>query len=109
MRVAMTDHERRLWLALKQRLPMAGTHFRRQFAIGPYIVDFCCLAHRLIVEVDGEQHGTDDARRYDERRTSYLTSQGFRVLRFWNHEVTREMESVLDTILASIHGGHPHP
>lgn len=105
----MTDHERRLWRAMKERLPLAGSHFRRQMPIGPYIVDFCCLSERLIVEVDGEQHGTEAARRYDDLRTNYLKSQNFRVLRFWNHEVAREMDSVLDTIFASINGGHPHP
>jgi len=105
----MTDHERMLWRALRQRLPLAGTHFRRQVAIGPYIVDFCCLAHRLIVEVDGGQHGTEDERRYDEARTRYLKEQGFSVLRFWNHEVRCEMDVVLDTLLARINRGHPHP
>lgn len=105
----MTDQERKLWHAMKERLPTEGTHFRRQFVISPYIVDFCCLAHRLIVEVDGGQHGTESARRYDGSRTEYLELQGFRVLRFWNHEVAREMDVVIDTIFAVIHGGDPHP
>ena len=109
LRKSLTPSEQLLWRALRHRLPLAGTHFRRQVAIGPYIADFCCLTHRLIIEADGEQHGFDDQRRHDGRRTAYLEEQGFVVLRFWNNEITRDIASVLDTILATLNRGHPQP
>jgi very-short-patch-repair endonuclease len=97
MRAAMTNAERTLWRALKA-ITLQGTHFRRQVLIGPYIADFACLAVKLIVEVDGSQHGLPDHQDDDARRTSYLEGQGFRVLRFWNVQVLRETSSVIDTI-----------
>lgn len=97
MRTAMTEPEKRLWWALRHRLP--DLKFRRQFVIGPYIVDFCCLPARLVIEVDGNQHGTDEAQAYDLARTTLIESHGFRVLRFSNHDVMRQLDSVLDTIV----------
>jgi very-short-patch-repair endonuclease len=102
MRLAMTEPERKLWKALRLRMPLDRTHFRRQVPIGPYIVDFCCFSAKLIVEVDGNQHGSDDAQRRDAARTKALESQGFRVLRFANEDLYRELTSVLDTIAAAI-------
>ena len=102
LRQRMTEPERRLWRHLRPRFPVAGTHFRRQVPIGPYVADVCCLAARLVVEVDGEQHGSDAQRRHDERRTEVLEGLGYRVLRFANREVMREMEVVLDTIRAAL-------
>ncbi len=99
MRKAMTEPEKRLWWALRHRLP--ELKFRRQFIIGSFIADFCCLAARLIVEVDGNQHGTDEALAFDARRTALIESHGFRVLRFSNHDVLSSLESVLDTIAAA--------
>ena len=109
MRRDPTPHERIVWRALRQRLPIEGTHFRRQMPIGVYIVDFCCLSHRLIIEVDGSQHGTDDVRRHDDKRTRFLASQGFRMLRFWNEEIDRNIDGVLDTIHAALSGTTPTP
>ena len=97
----MTDAERTLWRGLKQ-VPVAGSHWRRQAPVGRYVVDFACHAARLVVEVDGAQHGFDAARRKDETRTAYLGAAGYRVLRFRNHEVLRETQSVLDTIYAAL-------
>ena len=102
LRVAATPQEKKLWRALRDRVPLDGTHFRRQVPIGPYIVDFCCLASRLIVELDGNQHGTDEALSYDARRTALIESHRFRVLRLTNHEVNIALESVLDTIAAAL-------
>ena len=99
MRKAMTEPEKRLWWALRHRLP--DFRFRRQFVIGPYIADFCCLSARLIIEVDGNQHGTDEALAFDARRTELIESHGFRVLRFSNHDVLRSLDFVLDTIAAA--------
>lgn len=84
---------------------MAGTHFRRQVSIGRFIVDFCCLAARIVIEVDGNQHGLDENRLQDENRTKLLNESGFRVLRFTNREVMTEVDSVLDTILAALNEG----
>jgi very-short-patch-repair endonuclease len=109
LRRQMTEPEKRLWWHLRHRLPVEGSHFRRQVAIGNYIVDFCCLPARLILEVDGNQHGFDGALAYDAKRTGYLESQGFRVLRFGNHEVMREMNVVLDTIHAALVVPTPTP
>ena len=95
LRSTQTDAERKLWLYLRNR-GLSGAKFRRQRAIGVYIVDFCCLEHKLIVEVDGGQHAVDAER--DQKRTDFLMSKGFRVLRFWNHEVLTQMEFVLEHI-----------
>jgi very-short-patch-repair endonuclease len=98
MRKAPTEPERRLWWALRHSLKLEGTHFRRQVVIGRAIVDFACIATRTIVELDGEQHGFDGALAYDARRTLELEAAGWRVLRFWNGQVTREWDQVLETV-----------
>lgn len=78
-------------------------------AVGPYIADFCCLGARLIIEVDGNQHGTDKAEVYDAHRTTYLEKEGFRILRFSNFEVMCEIDVVLDTIYAALVSSTPTP
>lgn len=95
LRVDQTEAEVRLWNRLRDRR-MAGAKFRRQHPTGPYIVDFCCVERRLIVEVDGGQHS--DADSGDERRSAYLASFGFKVLRFWNTDVLSNIEGVLGQI-----------
>jgi len=72
--------------------------FRRQHEIGSYIADFFCLDARLVIELDGSQHGEERERQADERRTEYLENQGYRVLRFWNQEVLDNIDGVLETI-----------
>jgi very-short-patch-repair endonuclease len=106
MRKEMTNAERRLWRAIRTRLPLEGTHFRRQVPIGSYIVDFCSYELMLIVEVDGDQHRFLRNRAHDERRTA---SQGYRVLRFSNRNVMVELDSVLDTIFAAVSTPSPYP
>ena len=91
-----TDAERALWRHLRRR-QMDGHKFRRQQAIGRFIVDFVCLERRLVVEVDGGQHGDEQAG-YDCRRTTWLRLEGYRVLRFWNGDVLREPEGVVEVI-----------
>ena len=102
LRRTLTEPERRLWWHLRHRLPVAGSHFRRQVPLGSYVADFCCFAARLVVEVDGGQHGREADVAYDARRTAALEAQGFRVLRFSNADVMRSIEAVLDTIFSTM-------
>jgi very-short-patch-repair endonuclease len=98
LRAAQTEVERRLWQRLRNR-QLNGAKFRRQSPIGPYIGDFFCLEARLVVELDGSQHGEERERQVDDRRTEYQKSQGYRVLRFWNEEVLNNIDGVLETIV----------
>jgi very-short-patch-repair endonuclease len=97
----MTPHEAKLWVALRA-LRSAGHHFRRQVAIGGFVVDFACLRARLVIEVDGGGHSRDDRIAADHRRDTVLAEQGFLVCRFTNHDVARHLAGVVDTILARI-------
>ncbi|TCV80028.1 MULTISPECIES: endonuclease domain-containing protein [Methylomonas] len=107
LRKNQTDAEKLLWYRLRNR-QLAGCKFRRQQVIGPYIADFLCLEPKLIIELDGGQHATQQDQ--DEQRTRFLESLGYRVLRFWNHDVIRDIESVLETIrLVVIQFPHPGP
>ena len=90
-----TEAERALWKHLRIR-QLRGHKFRRQQLLGPYIVDFVCLEKRLIVELDGGQHA--EQVRSDTNRTAWLETQGFRVIRFWNHHVLNEIEAVKEAI-----------
>ncbi len=100
MRRAMPDAEIRLWRYLRKP-GIEGLRFRRQTPIGPYIVDFFCPGHRLIVEVDGGQHTRPDAAAHDARRDAWLKAQGYRVLRIWNDDVMTDIDGVCATILAA--------
>ena len=102
LRHQQTDAESKLWFSLRNR-NIANCKFRRQHPIGSYITDFCCVEKRLVVEVDGSQH-SDDHR--DKIRTSYLNKKGFKVIRFWDHDVLKRTESVLNQILLEL---DPHP
>ncbi len=90
-----TDAENALWKELRMH-QLNDVHFRRQHAIGQYIVDFCSPTRKLVIEVDGGQHLEQES--YDQTRTAYLEKQGYRVLRFWDHEVLKEMDAVLQAI-----------
>jgi very-short-patch-repair endonuclease len=94
LRRDMTDAERLLWYFLRARR-FAGCKFRRQHPIGPYTADFACVEHRLIVEADGGQHAEAAS---DARRTRWLESDGWRVVRFWNSDIMRKTEDVLEEI-----------
>jgi very-short-patch-repair endonuclease len=102
----MTEAEKRLWFQLRNRR-LDGFKFKRQEWIGPYIADFLCPQARLIVEVDGSQHG--DRTGYDRDRDAYLTLRGYRVLRFWNNEVMGDIEAVLTAIRAALGVSLPSP
>jgi len=97
LRSDMTESERKLW-ALLRRKQIAGLRFRRQQPIGPYIADFYCPAAKLVLELDGGQHGEDRRREYDEARTDWFEANGYRVLRFANHEFRHDPHLVLDRI-----------
>jgi very-short-patch-repair endonuclease len=99
LRSNMTDAEVRLWYHLRAHRFM-GLKFKRQKPIGRYIVDFVCLEHFLIIELDGGQHAEQADN--DRERDEYLSMRGYRVLRFWNHQVLAEMEAVLESIRLEI-------
>ena len=103
MRHGATDAEKRLWSMLRDRR-CGGAKFRRQAPVGPFIVDFLCVAERLIVEADGGQHAESE---YDASRDAYLRANGFRVLRFWNNEILSQTEGVRAAIETAL--GTPHP
>jgi very-short-patch-repair endonuclease len=98
LRSNMTDAERRLWYRLRAHR-FDGYKFKRQVPIGRYVVDFACLRRKLIIEVDGGQHA-DNPR--DAVRDRYLASEGFRILRFWNNDVLRNTNGVLEVILSAV-------
>ncbi len=81
-----------------------GFKFVRQEPIGPYFVDFVCREAKLVVEVDGATHSTDDEIRGDERRAAFLRAQGYRITRVGNDDVYRNLDGVLETIPAAIEG-----
>jgi very-short-patch-repair endonuclease len=99
----MTDAERRLWAALRGRR-LQGFKFRRQRPLGPFIVDFACIEHRLVVEADGGQHADSQ---YDADRTAWLEKRGWRVLRFWNNGILANPEGVQEAVLQALAGGLP--
>ena len=95
-----TDAERRLWEVLSGK-KLDGYKFRRQQSIGKYIADFVCMEKALIVEADGSQHATERSA-YDTERTQYLNGLGYKVLRFWNHDILQNIEGVAESILAEL-------
>ncbi|MCP4406239.1 MAG: endonuclease domain-containing protein [Gammaproteobacteria bacterium] len=102
LRQNQTEAEQALWRQLRNRQLM-GYKFRRQYVIKPYIVDFVCVAAKLIVEIDGGQHA--EQRHYDQRRSRLLESQGYRVVRYWNNEVLNNMEGVLEALTLALSQG----
>ncbi|WP_026870822.1 endonuclease domain-containing protein [Inquilinus limosus] len=102
LRQNQTETELLLWHQLRDKR-IGGLRFRRQYRLGPYIVDFVCLSARLVIEVDGPSHElTFDA---DARRTRWLEDQGFRVVSFTNDQVMHELAGVVQTIGAVLAGG----
>ena len=106
LRKNVTDAERILWIALRE-FKQAGQRFRKQAPIWRYVADFVCHRAKLIVELDGNQHGEDRNVAYDAKRTEFLNSRGYRVLRFANWEVLRERRRVLDAIYGVAKSPHP--
>ena len=105
LRNQSTGAERRLWQLL--RAGQLGYKFRRQAAIGPYIVDFICFTARLVIELDGPQHQVEQAD-HDARRTAWLSSLGYGVLRFRNHEVDEDIHAIAAKIAAALAESAPN-
>jgi very-short-patch-repair endonuclease len=99
LRHNMTDAERKLWSILRGR-QIEGLKFRRQHPFENYILDFVCLEEKIVIEVDGGQH--QERLREDSIRTKALENAGFRVIRFWNHEVLQQFEAVAEQILQAV-------
>jgi very-short-patch-repair endonuclease len=111
LRAEMTPQERRVWVKLRELNRMLGLHFRRQAPIGPFIADFADLGRRLVIEVDGGGHGGER----DVARDEWLSAQGFQVLRFWNPQISGNIEGVMQMIFDAVGGESladappPHP
>ncbi len=105
LRKAQTDAENRLWYYLRAKR-FSGLKFKRQKLVGKYIVDFICIKLKLIIEVDGGQHLENI--KYDQSRTQFFETQGFTVLRFWNHDVMINTQVVLQAIYNAINQISPH-
>jgi very-short-patch-repair endonuclease len=102
LRRNQTEAEARLWAYLRAHRAN-GVHFRRQHAIGYFVVDFCAPRVKLIVEVDGGQH--IEQGEYDTERTRFLESQGYTVLRFWNNVILKDIDAVMAVILEALEAG----
>lgn len=96
LRSELTTAERIVWSRLKR---IGVLKFRRQHPIGPFIADFACIAARLVVEIDGDTHSTDEERARDARREAYIRAHGWRIIRVWNSEVYAHCDQVLDGVL----------
>jgi very-short-patch-repair endonuclease len=107
LRRVQTPAEARLWSGLRDRR-LQSHKFIRQYPIGPFTVDFLCRESRLVVEVDGATHSTDEEIAYDDRRSAYLELQGYRILRILNDDVYRRFDDVMDMILLALEGTVSH-
>jgi very-short-patch-repair endonuclease len=101
LRKTMSKAEAVLWTQLRGR-GINGQRFRRQHPIGPFIADFACVKARLVIEVDGDSHTSDEAQAYDTRRTLYLAKQGWRERRFTNQAVLENLNHVLAEIRSEL-------
>ncbi len=106
LRRTQTPAELRLWPGLRGRR-LQNYKFARQYPIGPFTVDFLCRDAHLVVEVDGATHSTDIEIAYDARRTAYLRSHGYRVVRILNDDIYRHFDDVMDMILLALEGKVP--
>src|SRR6185295_14491199 len=99
LRRNQTDAEKKLWRHLRSR-QFLGFKFRRQMPLGPYIADFCSFEGKIVIELDGGQHGKE--LEADAQRTKYLEARGYKVVRVWNNEIFTNMEGVLEQVLQSL-------
>ena len=101
----MTDAEQAIWQSVRNR-QLGGFKFRRQKPIGPFIVDFVCVEKKIVIEIDGGQHALNTV--HDIKRSDFLRNKGYRILRFWNSDVLKEKNAVLEEILLHLKDP-PHP
>ena len=101
LRSNQTEAESKLWYYLRRK-QLNGLKFRRQYAVGPYIVDFVNLKIGLIIEIDGGQHNEEKIVSYDQQRTVFLENCGYKVIRFWDNEIFENINEVLEVILRNI-------
>ncbi|WP_119389911.1 endonuclease domain-containing protein [Taklimakanibacter lacteus] len=106
LRKRMTPEEVKLWVRLRTWCSK-GYHFRRQAPIDGYVLDFLCKTHKLIVEVDGSQHGEKRGLAHDERRDAHFRAKGYRIARLWNTDINRDPDASADTIWAVLQGEDP--
>ncbi len=103
LRKNMTSAEARLWIYLRQLRP-EGFHFRRQSPLHGYVLDFVCFGSRLIIEVDGDTHGTTTGIARDAVRTAKLEANGFRIIRFTNADVLGNIDGVMQAVTTALRG-----
>jgi very-short-patch-repair endonuclease len=108
LRKTLTPQEVKVWNHLRSWRGR-GFHFRRQSPRKGFIVDFVCLKHSLVIEIDDGQHTLEAHSGNDQERDQRLARSGFRVLRFWNSHVDRNLPGVLQTIDAALRESKPHP
>jgi len=111
LRERATAPERILWRHLRNR-NFAGYKFRRQHPLDPYALDFYCPSTKLAVELDGGGQNYSPGRTHDRTRTAFLAQHGILVLRFWNHQVRKELDSLLQAIWLALErrrGKNPSP
>jgi very-short-patch-repair endonuclease len=108
LRKSMTPQEVKLWVHLRA-WRSRGFHFRRQSPRDGFILDFVCLKHRLVVEVDGGQHNLPRHAKHDRQRDANFSNDGFRILRFWNSEVDENLDGVLERIDSELRKTITHP
>lgn len=96
-----TEPEQRLWYRIRSK-QLNSLKFRRQHGIGPYIVDFYCPEMKIIIEIDGETHFTDEQKALDSKREDYLRSLGLKIVRYTNDEIMKNLEGVLEDILSNV-------
>ncbi len=99
LRREMTPEEKHLWFDCLKKLPVT---VQRQKVIGSYIVDFCCASRKLIIEVDGIQHQTEENKAYDKARDTYLTVHGYTVVRYKNKDINTNFNAVCSDILKQL-------
>jgi len=108
LRAQATDAERKLWHRLRE-LKQIGHHFRRQALFENYFLDFVEHGAKLVIELDGNQHGMTDRAHRDAARDAFLRSRGYAVLRFWNYELNDDLDRVVEAILRELRARRPPP
>lgn len=102
LRKNSTNTERIIWSFVRNR-KFCNLKFKRQVPIGNYIVDFLCEEKKLIIELDGGQHNTPENKILDSQRSQYLESKGYKIVRFWNNEVSNNLEGIYERLLEIVH------